>query len=76
MVSNSFGVAGNNQRGLFLNNIVQLFSCINAKQIGLEQAKLEEVMGSHALLAAVEVGSSRVKNLRADEQVNHQGLMN
>lgn len=66
-VSNSFGVAGNNWRGLFLNNFVQLFSCINAKQIGLEQAKLEEVMGNCALLAAIKVGSSKGKALRANE---------
>lgn len=59
-VSSSFRVDGNNWRGLFLNNFVQLFSCINAKQIGLEQAKLEEVMGSCAL-AAVQAGLSREK---------------
>lgn len=67
MISNSFGVAGNNQRGLFLNSFVQHFSCINAKQIGLEQAKLVEVKGSCALLAGVEVRLSRGKALRAGE---------
>ena len=74
-VSNSFGVAGNNRRGLFLNNFVQLFSCISAKQIGVEQTKLEEVMGSCTLLAAVEVGSSRGKSLRTGELINHRGLV-
>lgn len=67
MVSNSFAVAGNNRRGLLLNNFVQLFYCINAKQTGLEQVKLEQVTGSCALLAGVEMGSSRVKASRADE---------
>lgn len=46
MVSNSFRGAGNNRRGPFPNNFMQLLSCISAKQIGLEDAMLEEVMGS------------------------------
>lgn len=42
---------------------MQLFSCINANQIGLEQEKLEEVMW----LAATEVGLGRGEALRAGE---------